>query len=301
MKRAAMLTAALMLGAAVPAIAQNQQQQQYPGAQDATSQKHQRSATEDMTRAVPPMTPNARTDMSSGPGGWTSDGTLRETGTRGAVENSRGSAAMGGGGQYIGSQQIGGQGYGYGSQPGQGYGQGQQQWSGQGYGPNMGYGSGQGPQQGYGQQQYGGQQYGQQFGGQQYGSQQFGSSGQVHAMSQQALKSALERAGFTQIQVLDAAYLVHARTADGQVVVMTINPPSMVSGAGSGQGYGQYERGSSSTGAGQYDRSGSSSGTGQNERGSSASDSSSSNASSGSSSSGSGNRDSSSSDRGASQ
>jgi hypothetical protein len=55
-------------------------------------QEHEKSATEDMTRAVPPMKPGeqgAGTGAAPGtgqPGGWTADQKLRETGKEGAVE-----------------------------------------------------------------------------------------------------------------------------------------------------------------------------------------------------------------------
>jgi hypothetical protein len=58
-----------------------------------TAPEHQRSGTEDMTRAVPPMKPGeqgAGTGAAPGtgqPGGWTADQKLRATGKEGAVEN----------------------------------------------------------------------------------------------------------------------------------------------------------------------------------------------------------------------
>jgi len=50
------------------------------------------------------------------------------------------------------------------------------------------------------------------------------------AMSQGKLKKSLQQAGFKDIEIVDAAYLVHARTDDGHMVVMYIDPPSTISG-----------------------------------------------------------------------
>lgn len=49
---------------------------------------------------------------------------------------------------------------------------------------------------------------------------------QSSAMSQQKLRSALEAAGFTQISIIDSAYLVRAQTEDGNNVVLYIDPPA---------------------------------------------------------------------------
>jgi hypothetical protein len=49
----------------------------------------------------------------------------------------------------------------------------------------------------------------------------------VMAMSIDTLRSSLKEAGFRNIRVVDATYLVHATTSDGNVVVMTVNPPSL--------------------------------------------------------------------------
>ncbi|MEZ5786028.1 MAG: hypothetical protein R3D62_13975 [Xanthobacteraceae bacterium] len=56
------------------------------------------------------------------------------------------------------------------------------------------------------------------------------SSAQRHS-GQQALKSNLEKAGYKNVTIVDASFLVHAKTADGSVVRMTINPPSMENAA----------------------------------------------------------------------
>lgn len=47
------------------------------------------------------------------------------------------------------------------------------------------------------------------------------------AMTQAKLKQQLSQAGFSSIDVLDASYLVQAKTPDGNTVIMVINPPSM--------------------------------------------------------------------------
>lgn len=49
------------------------------------------------------------------------------------------------------------------------------------------------------------------------------------------LTSALRRAGFTDIRVLDAAYLVRARTQDGDTILMYINPPTRSSSSNASQ------------------------------------------------------------------
>jgi hypothetical protein len=66
------------------------------------------------------------------------------------------------------------------------------------------------------------------------------------AMTQQKLQSDLKKAGFTNISVLDAAYLVQADTSDGNQVMMLINPPTGSAGAG-GSGSSGSSSGSSST------------------------------------------------------
>lgn len=95
--------------------------------------------------------------------------------------------------------------------------------------------------------------------GQQSGSQQGGkqatSQTQASAMSQDTLRKQLQQAGFKNIQVIDAAYLVQAQTQDGNTVFMTINPPTM-SGS-SGAGASQTGSGSGST-SGSAGKSGSS-------------------------------------------
>lgn len=61
-----------------------------PG-QPGVAPEHQRSATEDMTRAVPTMKPGDQpaatgAAQGQGPGGWTADQKLRATDQKGAVE-----------------------------------------------------------------------------------------------------------------------------------------------------------------------------------------------------------------------
>jgi hypothetical protein len=50
---------------------------------------------------------------------------------------------------------------------------------------------------------------------------------QFSAMSKQTLRSALEQAGFSQINIVDAAYVVRAKTKVGENVVMYIDPPAV--------------------------------------------------------------------------
>jgi hypothetical protein len=73
---------------------------------------------------------------------------------------------------------------------------------------------------------------------------------QMHAMSQSKLSAALKQAGFTDVQVVDASYMVHAKTSDGEPIVMVINPPSLsaATGAGTGDsGSGSMDKSSTST------------------------------------------------------
>ena len=73
---------------------------------------------------------------------------------------------------------------------------------------------------------------------------QSGSSGTaLHAMSQAKLTESLKKAGFTDVQIVDASYMVHAKSSDGEPVVMVINPPAVTSATGAGTG----TSGSSST------------------------------------------------------
>lgn len=62
------------------------------------------------------------------------------------------------------------------------------------------------------------------------------SSGQTaaSAMTQDKLIKSLQNAGFQNVRVVDAAYLVQATSSDGNSVMMLINPPAAATGAGSG-------------------------------------------------------------------
>jgi hypothetical protein len=64
---------------------------------------------------------------------------------------------------------------------------------------------------------------------------------QFHAMSQERLKKALREAGFQEINVVGATYVVHAKSEDGDSVVMYVTPPPV---------QGASAPGSSATGAG---------------------------------------------------
>lgn len=72
---------------------------------------------------------------------------------------------------------------------------------------------------------------------QQARSAQQGQTGQTQslAMSQDALRRALEGAGFSNIQIVDATYLVRAQSPDGEQVVMFLDPPRQMAQAGQGQ------------------------------------------------------------------
>src|SRR3954453_3598183 len=52
----------------------------------------------------------------------------------------------------------------------------------------------------------------------------------IQAMSQDKLRSDLKNAGFSNITVLDPAYLGQADASDGNKVLMFINPPSVPTG-----------------------------------------------------------------------
>ncbi|MDC7785059.1 hypothetical protein PQJ75_02195 [Rhodoplanes sp. TEM] len=69
----------------------------------------------------------------------------------------------------------------------------------------------------------------------------------VGAMSQDKLRKTLQQSGFQDITIVDAAYIVHAKTSDGDMVVMYINPPSAVSAASQGGTSSQGTTGSSSS------------------------------------------------------
>lgn len=71
---------------------------------------------------------------------------------------------------------------------------------------------------------------------------------QLSAMTQDKLKQSLEKAGFTNVRVVDATYMVHAQTSDGNNVVMYINPPS-VGSAATGGSSGASGTGTSGSGA----------------------------------------------------
>jgi hypothetical protein len=51
--------------------------------------------------------------------------------------------------------------------------------------------------------------------------------GRVMAMSMDTLRTSLKDAGFKDVRIVDATYLIHARTSDGNFVIMTVNPPSV--------------------------------------------------------------------------
>lgn len=60
-----------------------------------------------------------------------------------------------------------------------------------------------------------------------------GAGGSSAANSQQKLKENLQKSGFNNVVVVDTAYLVTAKDADGSMVRMMINPPPP-KGAGAG-------------------------------------------------------------------
>lgn len=79
-----------------------------------------------------------------------------------------------------------------------------------------------------------------------------GATNQQRRVSADRVRQQLSGAGFQNVQIIDAAYLVRADTGDGNRVLMLINPPmGGASGSGAGQqgGSGQsYNGGGSATG-----------------------------------------------------
>ena len=59
-------------------------------------------------------------------------------------------------------------------------------------------------------------------------------TGRPAVLTPTKLRDLLEKAGFKDIRILDAAYLVHARNSDGDLIVMTINPPTIAAATGAG-------------------------------------------------------------------
>lgn len=113
-------------------------------------------------------------------------------------------------------------------------------------------GSGQAPKPNEAQQQQaanqsGGSQTGQQSSGQRPDGQQ---PAEARVLSQDQLKAGLENAGFSEIQIIDAAYLVSAKSPGDEMVVMLIDPANMTQRMNGqmqgGQSTGQSESGQSS-------------------------------------------------------
>jgi hypothetical protein len=91
---------------------------------------------------------------------------------------------------------------------------------------------------------------GNQAGGQQQGKSAGSQQGtQIQAMTQDKLRGSLEKAGFKDVTVLDAAYLVQARSPDGDRVMMFIDPPSSGGSSASAGGTGGSATGTGSAGA----------------------------------------------------
>lgn len=73
---------------------------------------------------------------------------------------------------------------------------------------------------------------------------QSGTSSEMSAASQQKVRDQLTQAGFQQVEILDASYLVRAQTEDGNTVLMVIDPPMAGVGGGSTSGSGDGSNGS---------------------------------------------------------
>lgn len=81
--------------------------------------------------------------------------------------------------------------------------------------------------------------------GQQGSTQPSGSSGQQMALqNQQQVRDSLTKAGFTKVQILDAAYLASGKTQNGDMITMMIDPSAKTGATGSG---GQTSTGSGGT------------------------------------------------------
>ncbi len=80
---------------------------------------------------------------------------------------------------------------------------------------------------------------------------------QMQAMSQDRLTKSLEQAGFKNITVVDATYLVQAQGPHGDRVTMLIDPPT-VGGTSGGSGGGSANASSGGGGSGQQGQGGSS-------------------------------------------
>ncbi len=88
--------------------------------------------------------------------------------------------------------------------------------------PNAG-GAASGGSQASGSKASGSQASGSQTSSSQSGS---GQQSQMQAMGRDKLRQQLTEAGFRDVKILDTAYLVQARTQDGNDVMMMINPPA---------------------------------------------------------------------------
>lgn len=123
-----------------------------------------------------------------------------------------------------------------GGEPGQTeyYGRQQQSQPGQQATPGQQYGmrGGQQPGQQMGQQQWGQQPaQGQAQWGQRAQQGQLGETGEMGLparvmAARERLRQALTQAGLRNVRIVDAGYLIHAQTPEGDVVVLTVNPQS---------------------------------------------------------------------------
>jgi hypothetical protein len=75
-----------------------------------------------------------------------------------------------------------------------------------------------------------------------------GQAGNPHAMTPDKLRQTLQQAGFQNITILDAAYLVQAKSKDGDTVLMMINPPESVTGSIASGSQGDMKAGQGNSG-----------------------------------------------------
>lgn len=86
----------------------------------------------------------------------------------------------------------------------------------------------------------------QQSSGQQSSGQQSGYSGQQMALqSQQQVRDSLTKAGFSNVQILDATYLASGKTKNGDQITMMIDPTAATGSSGSTSGSASGSKGMS--------------------------------------------------------
>ena len=70
------------------------------------------------------------------------------------------------------------------------------------------------------------------------------------AMTQDKVQQVMKDAGFTNVNIVDAAYLVQATTKDGDQIMVILNPPMMQAAAAARASGGSSSGGTPSSGGG---------------------------------------------------